>query len=798
MGNKTKYHYDNRVGKKKRRGFCGTAKQDIRQPVNNVNTPPPVNTPVNNDNVNNETVNTPFDERTNDATVIPAPLPTAAPVPDVSVQSAPPVPVVSGRPVPILEPSTSSAPETPSKSNVTHPTQNASPLKKSIAAKIAMRKFRKLTNKSADKIKRNSTLSRRLPMKSRRTVISKRCSVKSKTLYQKMQGYKLIDSSILNDVLSSNVSCLKCRAKGMQLQEFCGNKKGLSEFLRLTCMNCGFSKNFQTSKRQNRFYEVNIRSVLAAQPVGRAGLETFCGIINLPKPVGKNSYNRIQDKIADIANELSDEVLDKSAKTLFDITSEKNPENIIEHDNINYAKVGVSVDGTWMKRGHQSKLGVVFVQSIETGEVLDFEVKSLFCHVCAKYKKRLSSKKFDEWYKGHESKCKINHKGSSDKMECEGAIQIFLRSMERRLIYHLYVGDGDSSSFGKVKEACYEKYGEKYIVTKEECSGHVQKRMGTRLRELKKKWKGVKLDDGKGIGGSKTRLTDKWIDDFQKFYGQAIRSNSGNKKEMGNAIWAIFYHCIKGNDDETLEKQHAYCPRDGWCKYWADRDNYNQHKCLDPVFRKLLKPTFESLSDDSLLSRCLLGVTQNQNEAINGILWRYCNKNSFNGLKKLKLAASLTVGRFNSGEGFISDIIEKLGFQPGDNTINAQTRKDKARITAAEKKISGESRLRRQDIRTHKKKKSEKESQSVTYFPGAFGLSATPDIDLGGEAKSKPKRKSSNPAKPSLPKKKKPDALPQVPIQPPTQPEDLEVKICFVSDESVLLIKSKMAKNRRR
>ena len=32
-----------------------------------------------------------------------------------------------------------------------------------------------------------------------------------------------------------------------------------------------------------------------------------------------------------------------------------------------------------------------------------------------------------------------------------------------------------------------------------------------------------------------------------------------------------------------------------------------------------LKPTFERLSDDGLLSRCLDGKTQNQNESLNGI-----------------------------------------------------------------------------------------------------------------------------------------------------------------------------------
>jgi len=35
------------------------------------------------------------------------------------------------------------------------------------------------------------------------------------------------------------------------------------------------------------------------------------------------------------------------------------------------AKVAVTVDGTWQKRGHSSKIGVVFVISMAAGEILE-------------------------------------------------------------------------------------------------------------------------------------------------------------------------------------------------------------------------------------------------------------------------------------------------------------------------------------------------------------------------------------------------------------------------------------------
>ncbi|GFU74679.1 uncharacterized protein TNCV_2457461 [Trichonephila clavipes] len=75
-----------------------------------------------------------------------------------------------------------------------------------------------------------------------------------------------------------------------------------------------------------------------------------------------------------------------------------------------------------------------------------------------------------------------NYKGSSGNMEAVGAFRIFERSLIKRdLQYTEYYGDGDSKGFLQVKDI----YGEN-SVTKLECIGHIQKRVGSRLRKLKK------------------------------------------------------------------------------------------------------------------------------------------------------------------------------------------------------------------------------------------------------------------------------------------------------------------------
>ena len=73
-------------------------------------------------------------------------------------------------------------------------------------------------------------------------------------------------------------------------------------------------------------------------------------------------------------------------------------------------------------------------------------------------------------------------------MEVEGIQRLFERSEENGIRYTVYVGDGDSRSYSTIKSL--QPYGPGVEITKEECIGHIQKRMGSRLRSLIAKSKG--------------------------------------------------------------------------------------------------------------------------------------------------------------------------------------------------------------------------------------------------------------------------------------------------------------------
>ena len=72
-------------------------------------------------------------------------------------------------------------------------------------------------------------------------------------------------------------------------------------------------------------------------------------------------------------------------------------------------------------------------------------------------------------------------------MEAEDATRIYQRPEERwKLGYIPYVGDGDSKSYTKVRNAT--PYGPAVFIDKEECIAHVTKKMGSNLRAFMKKY----------------------------------------------------------------------------------------------------------------------------------------------------------------------------------------------------------------------------------------------------------------------------------------------------------------------
>ena len=225
-------------------------------------------------------------------------------------------------------------------------------------------------------------------------------------------------------------------------------------------------------------------------------------------PLASKSYNNLLKDISLNSVAEAHACLRKAGENLKNHLVNTNPE-YHDTDLTDCFSVAVTVDGTWQKRySFNSLLGVVFIIAVDTGEVLDYEVKVKHCFECrARNNWNKESERYIKWYQTHEANCSINHTKSAEAMEKDSVVDIFARSIElHNLKYTTYVGNGESSSFAVVHDAMFEKYGEEHIITKEDCVGHIQKRMGTNLRNYKKGKKGEKLADGFTVGG-RGRLT---------------------------------------------------------------------------------------------------------------------------------------------------------------------------------------------------------------------------------------------------------------------------------------------------
>ena len=80
--------------------------------------------------------------------------------------------------------------------------------------------------------------------------------------------------------------------------------------------------------------------------------------------------------------------------------------------------IGVSVDGTWQRRGFSSLNGVLVAVSIDSGKIVDIEPMSRYCRECS-VNNHLLQDKPDElaaWKINHRQFCKLNHDSSAPSM----------------------------------------------------------------------------------------------------------------------------------------------------------------------------------------------------------------------------------------------------------------------------------------------------------------------------------------------------------------------------------------------
>lgn len=505
--------------------------------------------------------------------------------------------------------------------------------------------------------------------------------------------------------ISSAVECKKCH---QSVNFSMSSPRGLGFKINMQCQ-CEKSKKIPSCPYVNSAFEVNRRFifVLRLLGIGLEGANLFCGLMDLGSGIAINTYYAAVENMHTAASAICEMSMSSAVgREKQALVKNGLPEN----------KLTVSGDGSWKKRGFSSLIGVSSLIGKYSKQVLDVCVKSAFCGGCSAWKNKKNSDPvgYACWLDSHDN-CTINHKGSSGKMEVDAIIEMFSRSQQKHNVKYLtYIGDGDSKTFKGILQS--NPYPDEEVI-KKECVGHVEKRMGTRLRNVKKNNKGI---GGKGRG----KLTDKVIGDLTRFYGLAIRRHPDSMKNMKEEIWATYYHCC--SSDEV--PQHQYCPagENSWCKYRRAEalgllENFKHDRIpLDPRVQEVIKPIFEDLSRDDLLKRCLGAETQNSNESFNSLVWTFAPKTLHSGFKINELASFLAVIIFNDGFTGIQKVMEVLGVKIGFHCDNYAKKRDNERMKRSELRCSNQYKQARIDNREKASTLHDfhENEEGVLYGPG--------------------------------------------------------------------------------
>lgn len=495
------------------------------------------------------------------------------------------------------------------------------------------------------------------------------------------------------------------------------------------CKRCNFKNTSKPEvvkagrRRTSRICRTNIALIYLSviEDTGFAGLRRMLGVLG-SEPIGKFKYYR---HLRYLFEEMKKHYNSKQAMIHAAIRKYYEEHTTNKADENGVLKIDGSFDGTWMKRGHTSKVGMGVIIEIYTGFIIDFELLCKYCYHCNLKKYQLRTKKitqdeYKRWKTKHDDgECTINYEGPSGGMEVEAVRRLFSRSTDLNFEYENLVSDGDANTY-KALLAMNNGKGpyQQTKVIKLECINHVQKRLGTRLRKLRDQEKvdsttrrGTKIR--KSLLGGRNKLTDKAIDQMQSYFGNHIRKNAGTDfVTMKKAVMSSFHHIFSTDENP----RHGLCKEglDSWCFYQkalaeGKRKEEIKHKKslvinIDEEAERKIRLVYEALTSKDILERCVRGLTQNANESFHSKMWARASKAKFAGFSRLQFVAQSAVLDHNFG-------YQKACLLTNFNITSKALRRS---LTTQDKE-----RKRHSKAQQRPKTKS-KEKTSSQYEPGAF------------------------------------------------------------------------------
>ena len=108
--------------------------------------------------------------------------------------------------------------------------------------------------------------------------------------------------------------------------------------------------------------------------------------------------------------------------------------------------------------------------------------------------------------------------------------------------------------------------------------------------------------------------------------------------------------------------------------------NTNDHKHDHPLpeaIKTKIKPVFDRLSDNTLLSACLDGYTLNACESAKSVIWSRLPKEIFVSKSTFCAGTAVSVVAFNDGQRDIASVLMELGVKQGTNAISGYHKMDR-------------------------------------------------------------------------------------------------------------------------
>ena len=301
-------------------------------------------------------------------------------------------------------------------------------------------------------------------------------------------------------------------------------------------------------------------------------------------------------------------------------------------------------------------------------------------------------------------------------MEGAIAIKLWKRSIERnQLVYSTYIGDGDSSSYKRLVES--NPYEDLESVRKEECLGHVKKRLKKHLKKTSQ---------------TSPAVTKSKVEQVGHLYALVVCRNTGKSAaEIQQALYTLIEH---------LGEQHSNCPseRDSWCYFAravAER-NLEPSVPLPPLRKPYLnapevsrcREVFSTFASLTMCSSLGMGKTQNSNESLHSVVWHNSPKGKYVGQKSIHCSTALAVATFNEGSLSFSAVLNEYGIASSYSSLLHFAERDRYRNFSKHRAIKETIKRRRRYLTVRasaaESSRRRREKAGSKYSSGEFGVEA--------------------------------------------------------------------------